>query len=387
VFRLVDLAEVLTAHRKRILRLTLGAAALAAVVSLILPPWFRSETTILGQEEVSESRRMLTQLRSLSIPGVRQDIGLSSPETFLAILESRRLREAVIARFELKSVYRTKRMDDALREFARHVSVVLEETGVIRVRVEDRDRDRSAAIAGAMIEELDRINVEIRIYRARRARQYLERQLQDVRSSLAASEDSLARFQEQHLLISLDEQAKAAVEAAAALQAKAVELRIKRGLLLRFAAESNLELRAVTHELAEVESQILEMERGTGERASFARIPGLGMRLAQLLRDTKVGEMVLAMLTENYEEARLDEAKDTPVVQVLDRAVPADRKARPKRAVIVASTTAVAFLLALAASVAEDRYRALASPADKRRWRAVGDTLIRWIRPRARASS
>lgn len=379
--RLIDLLESLARHRRRIVTITLASAVLAAAVSLILPRWYRSQATVLGQEEATQNRRIMTTVRALALPGMRQNITSQSPETFLAILESRTLRERIIHRFNLARAMRVKGMDAALAEMRRRVKVDLEDTGAITVRVEDRDRQRAADIANAMVAELDSMNVELRIYRARRARQYVEKQLADTRIWLTALEDSLASFQEQNLVVSMDEQAKAAVEAAAALQAKAMELRIRRGVLAGYALESNPEFRAVTRELSEVEGQILRFERGGGDDPSFAGMPALGVRLSRLLRDVKIGETLLAFLTQEFEDARLEEAKDTPVVQILDRAVPADVRARPRRSLIVVSATAIAFLLALAFFVAADRHAALTTDSDRHRWRILWRSLRQWKRP------
>jgi uncharacterized protein involved in exopolysaccharide biosynthesis len=385
-FRLIDLAEMLALHARRIAALTLAVGVIAAIVSLLLPPWYRAETTIFGPEEVSDSRRVLSTLRSLSVPGAQPNVSAQSPETFLAILESRRLRERLIERFDLVKVHRAKSVEDCLRLLTKLISVRLENTGVIRVSVQDRDKVRAADIANAAVEELDKVNVEVRIYKARRARQYLETQLAEVRVRLEAAEDSLASFQRENLAVSIDAQARAAVEAVAKLQAEVIELRIKKGLLETYASESNPELTAVTRELDQVEGQLRDMEIGTEEQFSISRLPTVAVRLAQHMREMKVAEALLSLLTQDYEEARLDEAKETPVVQVLDRAVPPERRSWPRRSIIVLSSMAITLLVSVAFVVAADRYRTLATESDQRRWAKVVGDFASWLRRRGRAS-
>jgi uncharacterized protein involved in exopolysaccharide biosynthesis len=266
------------------------------------------------------------------------------------------------------------------------ISVRLENTGVIRVSVQDRDKVRAADIANAAVEELDKVNVEVRIYKARRARQYLETQLAEVRVRLEAAEDSLASFQRENLAVSIDAQARAAVEAVAKLQAEVIELRIKKGLLETYASESNPELTAVTRELDQVEGQLRDMEIGTEEQFSISRLPTVAVRLAQHMREMKVAEALLSLLTQDYEEARLDEAKETPVVQVLDRAVPPERRSWPRRSIIVLSSMAITLLVSVAFVVAADRYRTLATESDQRRWAKVVGDFASWLRRRGRAS-
>ncbi len=384
-FGLIELAELLARHGKRIAGFTLALGVVAAIVSLLLPPWYRAETSLFAPEEIAESRRVLSTLRSLSIPGVRQNITAQSPETFLAIIESRRLREPLIERFGLMKVYRAKKLEDCLKIFNKRVTAMIENTGIIRISVQDRDKTRAAEIANAVVDELDKINVEVRIYKARRARQFLETQLAEVRVRLGAAEDSLARFQRENLAVSIDEQAKVAVEAVAKLQAQVIELRIKRGILESYASESNPELTNITHELDQVEGQLRDLEVGTEEQFSISRLPEVAIRLAQHLRELKVAEALLTLLTQDYEEARLEEAKETPVVQVLDRAVPPERRSWPRRSLIVVSSMVIALLLSVAVVIASDRYRALATESEQRRWSTVASRVASWLRPGRRA--
>ena len=384
IFRFIDVAEAISRRAPFLVVFTAAIAVGASLVSLALPSWYVSQATVFGPEEVTESRRLMTSLRTLSIPGARPNIGAQSPETFLAILESRSLREAVIERLDLIKGFRAKSMNEALRLLRRRVVVQIENTGIVSVTVEDRDRERAAQIANAMIDELDRMNVEVRIYKARRARQHLETQIADVRGRLLASEDSLARFQQENLAVSIDAQARVAVDAAATLQAKAMELRIKKGLLESYATPSNPDLISLSREIDEIERQLQRLELGGGEEMSFASLPALSLRFGQLLRDVRVGEALLALLTEDYEEARLDEAKETPVVQVLDRAVPAERRSRPKRAMIVVSACAIGFLVGVAYSVAAERYSTLVSAADNERWSRIIRRTSGWLTRKTR---
>jgi uncharacterized protein involved in exopolysaccharide biosynthesis len=321
----------------------------------------------------------MSNLRALSIPGVRPRMGMQNPETFVAILQSRRLREKIIERFDLVNALRAKDVEACLRTLEKRIAVEIANTGVIQVTVVDTDKARAADIANAMIEELDRINVELRIYKSRRARQYLEEQLAVARVRLAAVEDSLQRFQVDNLAVAIPEQSRAAVDAIAALEAKAIELRIRKGFMQSYATGENPDLQGIERELSQVQGQIRALEFGSGDEMSFSRLPLLGMRYGRLLRDVKTGELLIGLLTEDYEQARLDEAKETPVVQVLDSAVPAVRKFRPKRSLIVACATLAAFLLVAAVHVAVERYRALADSADRSRWSAVVGRFFGWL--------
>jgi tyrosine-protein kinase Etk/Wzc len=378
-FRLIDVIETFVAHGKRIVLWTLGVAVATALVTLIVPSWYRAVTTIFSPEEISESRRFLSNLSSLAIPGVRPKVGAQSPETFVAILESRRLRERVIERLGLVEALRARDVQGCLRKLEKRITVEIDNNSVIRVHVDDTDKERAAAIANAMVEELDKINVELRIYRSRRARQYLEEQLVAARTRLEVLEDSLRAFQEANLVIAIPEQSRAAVEVAAELEAKAIELRIRRGLIASYSTGENPELQTIEREIAQVESQIRTLARGSGEELSLARLPLLGVRYAQIFRDIKIGETLIALLTDDFEQARLDEAKETPIVQVLDVAVSPEKRHRPKRKLIVASVTAAAFLILTVAHVAIERYRAVADASDRRRWAAIAEQGLRWL--------
>ena len=378
-FRLVDVLETIMARMRGILKWTLGVAVVTAVITLLLPRWYRSEATIFGPEEASEERRLLSNLSSLAIPGVRPKAGLQTPETFIAILESRTLREKIVERFDLVNAFGADGVEGCLRRLGKRVTIEFENTGVIQIIVIDTDRERAAAIANAMVEELDRMNIELRIYKSRRARQHLETQTAAARARLVASEDSLANFQQANMAVSITDQSRAAVDAISELEAKAIELRIRKGFLESFVTPENPELKTVTRELAEVESQIKRMELGSDNELSFSRLPALGLRLGQLLREVKTNEVLLALLVEEYEQARLDEAKETPVVQLLDRAVVAEKRFKPKRSMIIICATVAAFFVISLCAVAIDRYQLLATSEERSRWSALGRGLRRLI--------
>ena len=154
----------------------------------------------------------------------------------------------------------------------------------------------------------------------------------------------MRRFQEQNRAIVLQEQTKGAIEAAARLKGEIMAAEVQLQVMRNFATDANPEVIAIRRRVDEMNRQLAQMQYGSATVAQpgsrdrgdftvpFAKVPEVGLELVRLTRDVKIQEVLVTLLTQQLEQARLAEARDTPVVQVLDRAVPAERYARPRAA-------------------------------------------------------
>ncbi len=173
---------------------------------------------------------------------------------------------------------------------------------------------------------------------------------------MSKAEDSLRKFREQNKAVSLDEQMRASIEGAARLKAEMVTAEIDLRVLRKTMSPSHPQIRALKSKIDEIKKQIDIWE--FGDRAEegdekkildvpFARVPALSMELARLLREVKIQSAVFELLTNQYEQYKIQETRDTPTIQVLDRAIPPERRSRPKRTLLVG----LAGILSLVSSV------------------------------------
>ncbi len=325
--------EALRAHRRGVAGFVLGVAAAAVVVALVLPQWFASESTLLPPTEGSES---FSAMASLIQSAALSKIGMFSTQTpsdvFAEILKSRTLREELVTNYDLKRVYRAKNMDLALRQLDHHLSIDVDKAGVIHIRVEDHDPKRAADMANHMTAALDRFNQETYNTRAKRVRIFLEQRLADVSARLGEAESTLTAYEKKNKVVASTE--ASAVGGLASIMAERMNLQIKRSYVASYSHENSPALRQID---AEVQAYEREM----------SKVPALKQEGSRLALEAELQRRLFSLVTAQYEDARVQETRDTPTITVLDPARPAQVRARPKRGLLVAVSTAVAFALAL----------------------------------------
>jgi tyrosine-protein kinase Etk/Wzc len=322
--------------RRRGIGILVGVATLLTIiVALLLPPWYRAQTVLLPPTEEQSGFGIANLVRGLAMPGVRIPTEATPADVFMAILESRTVGEEVVRQFDLQGRYQRKHLGDAVQELRRHAKFKLAETGTIEISVEDHDARRAADMANAYVDLLDRFNREVRMTKGRRTRLFLEQRLAETREKLTRSEQVLTDYQAKHKAVALSTEMSSAIESAAQLSAQRMALQVRLGVMRSYSRGTSEEQQQVLEQLAQLDRQLQQL-------------PSTGLEIARLLRDVKVQEQLYLLLTAQFEDARLAEARDVVTVEVLDRAVPPERRVRPKRSVMVAG----ALLLSLAVGVA-----------------------------------
>jgi capsule polysaccharide export protein KpsE/RkpR len=257
----------------------------------------------------------------------------------------------------LRHVYGISRLGDARVILANSTGVSVDrKSQIITIAVTDHDPKRAAAIGEAYIAELNRLVSELSTSSARRERIFLEERLKAVSQDLEAAEKEFSQFSSKNTAIDIKEQGKAMVEAAAALQGQYIAAQTELEGLRQIYTDSNVRVRTVSARIAELKHQ-LEKLGGKGEETSDAsgkpvdylypsarKLPLLGVTYADLYRRTRVQEAVYEMLTQEYELAKVQEAKEIPIVKVVDPADIPEKKSFPPRLLIGISTMFLAFI-------------------------------------------
>jgi tyrosine-protein kinase Etk/Wzc len=348
-------------RRHRILIVGLCAISLLIVFVLTLraPRWYDSSATILVPKEAGPAG-LLSGLAATAV--VQQASGLSVPslapnrDMFVSVLKSRRLAQAVVDKFGLIERYRVRYPEDAIRRLQELTQIVVTKEGVIAVRIEDTDAKVAAEMANYYVEQLDRLVARFNTGEAGRQRSFVTEQLARAKGDLGAAEEALRAFQERNRAVVLQEQTRGAIDVAARLKGEIMAAEVQLQVLRNFATDANPEIIMIMRRIDQMKRQLAQFEYGesTGRSAAgadrkdfsvpFAKVPEVGLELARYTRGVKVQETLVSLLTQQLEQVKIAEAKDIPVVQVLDPAVPANRHIRPSF-LISLGTTAVASLL------------------------------------------
>jgi tyrosine-protein kinase Etk/Wzc len=372
----LDLLIVLVSRKKMIIGMAIGTGLVAMAVSLMIPPTFTSTAKIMPpqQQQSSGMSAMLGQLGGLA--GTAGSLaGIKNPnDLYVGLLESRTIADKLIERFKLKSRYEKATMDDTRKTLSGFSNIENgKKDGLISISVEDSDPKIAAELANAYVEELAKLTQTMAITESSQRRLFFEKQLKDAKEQLAKAEIALRATQEKTGLIQLDGQVQAIIGNVAQLKGAIAAKEIQLNAMRTFAAPQNPELLRSQEELRGMQVQLSKLERsrtGNGDlMVPTGSIPEVGVEYVRSLRDVKYYETVFELLAKQFELAKIDEAKDSSLIQVLDEAIPAERKSAPLRGLITLIAVAVGGVLGIVMAFASAIYtESRRSSESRERW-------------------
>ena len=374
---LLDLLTILSRRRRFVLLFTVGAAVLTIVVVLLIPSRYTAETIVLppGQDS-SMSSALLGQLGGsgalASLAGASLGIK-NAGEMYVSLFRSRTVEDSVIQRFGLMARYRQKKMTDARRKFEDRSTVVLGvKDGLIRIGVTDRDPRLAAGIANGYVDEFRKLSSNLAITEASQRRFFFQQQLLEANENLAAAEEAMKRTEQSTGVLQVDGQARSLIESGAVLRGQIVAKEVQLQGMRSYATEDNPQMLQAKQELAALQGQLAKLS-GSDENSNAdiivpkGNIPEAGMEYIRKLRDVKYYETIAELIAKQFEIAKLDEARQGAIVQVVDVAVAPDKKSSPHRTVIVALMTLIAFAIAVFSALAAERWEQTMRDPEKRR--------------------
>jgi capsular polysaccharide biosynthesis protein len=299
----------------------------------IFPPDSQSGTPIYSE-----------LMQTLQVPLIGPMGSGARPETiYIDIMKSRTIGEKLIEEFDLYKVYNVGLIEHALGKLHGRLGFSLLENGLLTVTYEDRDPVRAAAIANRLVELLDEFNMTLNISRASKTTEFIEGQLEIRGKTLADAEMELKNFQEANQALELDQQLRSAMEIVGDLTGQAISLETELKILGHYTSPTSEEYTRKKREYDEVLQQLSKLKHGDGEDADLIRayiptlgdIPELALQLMRLKRAAEIENTVYTMLVKEYEKSRIEEARDTPTIQVMDRAEVPNMRSRPKRKMLV----------------------------------------------------
>jgi len=346
-----ELLLVLAQHKKRILQITLAAALAALIVTLLLPNMYTATATILPPQQKQSSMNLMGQIGAMAGLGAG-DLGLKNPtDIFVAMLTSRTVEDNLINRFDLRKIYWRKRYQDTRKKLEDRSEVIATKEGLISISVADRDPRRAAELANAYVDELHGLNQNLAISEASQRRLFYEQQLKAEQNELSTAELAMKQVQEKSGLLQPDAQGKTMIAGVADLRAQVANHEVQLQTMRSYATPSNPDLKRAETELAGLRGELTKLERantivGNGNIEIPARqMPQAELEYLRRARELKYHEALYEFLGKQLETARIDEANDTLLVQVVDTAVPPEKKSSPHRMLIVLIATVLGFLL------------------------------------------
>ncbi len=337
---LLDLVIVLAKRKRLIAGLTIGAAIAAAVISLVMTPVFLAETKILSpQTSSSMASQIMSQLGAASVllggaPAIK-----SPNELYIELIRSRPVLDGVIKRFDLMKVYGTESPEQTQRTLLENIRAKDNiKSGIITVGVEDRDPKRAADMANALIEELRVMNKGLSISEAAQRRLFFEEQLRDAKEDLSKAEEAMKAFQEESGAVNIDAQANALIQGISSLRAQIAAKEVQVRVMRTYSTPQNPDVLRAVEELRGMREQLNRLEskgQGGDVIVPTGDIPSASTEYVRRMRDLKFSETLYELLLNQFEAAKLDEARDATLVQVVEKAVPPEKRVKPRRTLMV----------------------------------------------------
>jgi len=362
-------------HRKLLCRVAIYTFLASTLIAFLIPVRFQSATRLMPPDTLSESGMgMMAALAGRAgtggIGGLASDLlGVkSSGALFVGILGSQTVQDGLIDEFLLKKVYHDAKLEDARKDLAAHTDVSEDrKSGIITIAVADHDPKRAAAMAQSYVNELDRLVAKVSTSSARRERIFLEGRLQNVKTDLDLAARNFSDFASKNTAIDIPEQGKAMVEAAAGLQGRLIAAQSELSGLRTIYSDNNVRVRTAEARVNELDKKLNEIGSGGTPGGGLAnslypsirKLPLLGVTYADLYRQTKIQETVYELLTQQYELAKVEEAKEIPTVKVLDAAIVPTKKTFPPRTVIVLLGTILGMTIAITWVLGKTRWDAV----------------------------
>ena len=367
--------RLLWSERGFLKKVTVYGLALAVLVAFLLPVRYESRTRLMPPDQQSGSGlAMIAALAGRgggsgsggmssalggSLGGVAGDLlGLkSSGALFVDMLQGATVQDQIIGKFDLRRVYWDKYWDDARKDLAKRTDIKEDrKSGIITIGVTDHDPRRAQQMTQAYVDALNGLVSQVSTSSARRERIFLESRLKAVKQNLDAASQEFSQFASKSGTLNVPDQARAMVESEAALQGQLVAAESELEGLRQIYTDSNVRVKTLQARIASLKHQVEEMSGNRsdlnsdqsnipGNFPSIRKLPLVGVRWANLYRENKIQETVYELLTQEYELAKIQEAKEIPSVNVLDPPMLPERKSFPPRTVITIAGTLLAFTL------------------------------------------
>ncbi len=386
-------------RRRLLAKATLWGLVASTLIAFLIPKRYESATRLMPPDTQSSGMAMMAALSGVGGSGLGALAGdllgmKSSGALFVDILSGRTVQDRIIARFDLRSVYHNRYWEDARKNLALHTAVSEDrKSGIITIVVTDNDPKRAAAMAQAYVEELDRLVAQVSTSSARRERMFIEQRLETVKRNLDTASQQFSEYASKNTTIDVTAQAKATVEAAAKLEGELIAAQSELEGLEQIYAKNHVRVRAMQARVDELRSQLHKIggdssdlsasatftsdKNSNQEFPSIRQLPLLGVKWADLYRETKIQEKVYELLTQQDELAKIQEAKEIPTVKVLDAPVVPEKKSFPPRLVIMVIGMMLAISLTAVYVLTRELWFQM-DPLDRRK--QFGEEIVRWVK-------
>lgn len=320
----------------------------AVVVSLSLPKEYEGRAMILPPKEEKRGLGFSEMLSALPIPQLRLGERGSPADVFIGILKSDTVATIVVDRFHLMQHYRKDLKERAVRTLQKRTKVKRTDEGLIGISVLDQDRNLCAAIANEYVVQLDAMNQGISRQYARDRQRFIEDLMTDNDEQLKVAKQHLQQFLSQHNAISIEDQMRATIEAAAKIEMDKIALQFQLWSVQSLVGRDHPQVKDLENSIDLRNRELHYMTFGIGTHSldasgdrkgglfiPLSEVPDLSLQYASFEKEVLIQEGLSRYLREQWLQANTDQVNSVSTVQIVDRARPPELKTKPKRTTIV----------------------------------------------------
>jgi uncharacterized protein involved in exopolysaccharide biosynthesis len=375
-FDILDVFIIIAARKFTILFATIVGFVIAILWVLTVQPSYTAKALIMPPEQAqSTASAMLGQIGGFAaMSGLTGSLGIKTPaDLYIGILGSQSVIDNMVKRFDLMNVYHGHRLSDAEGGLKQVSKFIAGKDGMISISVVDHDPKRAAAMANGFVDELYKINNRLALGSAAQKRLFFEQQLAQEKERLADAEVALTKTEESTGVIAPSGQTEVVIQQIARLQAEITEHEVQLDALRTSSTDQNPDVIRLTTQLTGLREQLRDLENGTNKHSpgdisiTTANVPKAGLEYVRKERDVKYHQFLFDLLARQYEAARIDEAKSSPVIQVVDYANVPDKKSAPYRALWAIVGAFLGFVLSMAYVLGSYVFRRLSEDEEQGR--------------------
>lgn len=380
IVTLVDYLMVLVRFRKMIIMITVTTVLISVTYSFFATKIYSSTAKILPpQQDNTLAAGFIGQFGGMA--GLAGNLfgGSTQSDLYVGMLQSETVSNAIIKQFKLREVYSTDTLSDTYEALGKKVKFEAgRKDGIISITVEDKDPTRAANMANAFIEELGRLAVNVNRQGAGPNRAFLEERLATAKTEMDRYSEELKRFQLHNKAIDVPEQARATIQSIAELRAKLAAQEVNLSFLRKQFTDNSYEVVSQRSAINNLKSQIEKLEGlgNGGALPSVGSVPALGQQYLRIIRELKVQEALVELLSKQYELNKLNELRNFNNLQILQKASIPDKRIKPKRTKIVLASTFGSILLAIVLAFIRESIARM-SDFEKRRWLNLKDSILK----------
>jgi len=385
-----DLLIVLVKYRRTIFINVLIITIASVIISLLIPNKYTATSSFISPKKkggvFGDIAGFSSTIKDLSKTlGGRLGTVTDEAYNYLVILQSRTASENVIKKFNLREVYEIdedKPYEDVIKELESNVDFNIEDEGNIVISVTDEVPKRAAEMANYYVQIVNEMSVELGVTESRNNREFIEKRFIQAQTDIANIEDSLENFSRKYNVMALEEQMKAAIEVAAKLKAELEIAKLEQTILIRNYGEDSPIVKDASLKVSELNNQLANLKFGEDKNLKsslnlfvpFEKVPETGVMYVRLMRDYEIQNKLLEFIYPIYEQARIEEQKDMPVVLVVDEAISPQKKSSPKRTLIVIGAFLISFFFSLGYVLIKESYRTVQS--DDERFKKIKEGIL-----------